>query len=198
MMKKISIKIFNGFPAEPKENYWRYPRALDGFWCQLSGTEQKILDYIIRHTWGYTKNSDKISLSQFKNGMKNRKTGLWVDKGTGIKKNETILKATKELEKMGFIRIVKTRGKITEYKLKLGTELDNSSPKNGLVDSPLNGQTIKDNTIINKQYAYFKKRPTFMGMEMRRKKKNNKWYCIPNDGGNWLEFVGKESEIQWK
>jgi hypothetical protein len=40
-----------------------------------------------------------------------------------------------------------------------------------------------------------KKKPTFNGMQMR--KKNNAWWCIPKSGGEWLKFVGKESEITW-
>lgn len=39
-----------------------------------------------------------------------------------------------------------------------------------------------------------KKRPTYNNMEMR--KKQGKWYCIAKDG-EWLEFAGKEEEIQW-
>ena len=41
-----------------------------------------------------------------------------------------------------------------------------------------------------------KKKPTYNGMEMR--KKGNKWYCIPKDGGSWLLFAGKEKDIIWK
>ena len=41
-----------------------------------------------------------------------------------------------------------------------------------------------------------KKLPNYNGMQMR--KKGGKWYCIPKDGGEWLEFAGKEKEIEWK
>lgn len=40
------------------------------------------------------------------------------------------------------------------------------------------------------------KRPYFNGIQMR--KKGNKWYCIPNGGGEWLEFVGNEKDIIYK
>lgn len=189
---------FPGFPAEPNENFWQYPRSLNGYWHQLSGTEQKVLDYIVRHTWGYRKNADKISLSQFKEGIKNRKTGIWVDKGIGIKKNETILKATQKLENMGFIEIVKTKGKTTEYKLRLLPQSDNPYPQNGLVGSPQNGHTIKDVTINNLQKPFFEKRekPYYRGNSMRYVKDKNKWYVIIK--GEWLEYAGKQSEIEWK
>lgn len=41
---------------------------------RLSGAELKVLLYIVRRTFGWKKNSDRISLSQFENGI-TRKTG---------------------------------------------------------------------------------------------------------------------------
>ena len=32
-------------------------------------------------------------------------------------------------------------------------------------------------------------------MEMRRSRE--KWWCIPRNGGRWLEFLGEEDEIEW-
>jgi len=55
-------------------------------------------------------------------------------------------------------------------------------------------------TKKNHKKIYIKKRsslkPFFNGMEMRMSK--GKWWCLPNDGSEWLEFAGKESEIIWK
>lgn len=108
---------FPGFPKEPTTNYWQYPRICNGWWHLLTGSEQKVLDYILRHTWGYNKTSDRISISQFRDGIINKKTGKIVDKGTGIKKRNVILKAIKRLEKLGFIRTIQKPGKIKEFKL---------------------------------------------------------------------------------
>ena len=41
-----------------------------------------------------------------------------------------------------------------------------------------------------------KKKPYFQGEEMRRFQ--DKWWVIPSYGGQWLEFAGKESEIEWR
>ena len=41
-----------------------------------------------------------------------------------------------------------------------------------------------------------KKKPTYRGMSMR--KQGNKWFCLPLEGGQWLEFAAPESEIEWK
>jgi len=71
---------FPGFPSEPTTNFWSYPKALNGYWHILNGSEQKVLDYILRHTWGYNKTSDRISLSQFKYGI-TTKNGKKIDAG---------------------------------------------------------------------------------------------------------------------
>jgi len=41
-----------------------------------------------------------------------------------------------------------------------------------------------------------KKRPYYE--DMRIIERSGKKFCIPNDGGEWLEFAGKESDIIWK
>lgn len=110
-------KEFPGFPAEPTNNYWRYPRIVNGWWHQLTGSEQKVLDYILRHTWGYDKDSDAISISQFQKGIYSKKIHKWIDKGTGLDR-KTILKAIKELIKKKFVFTDKRTGKTTVFKLR--------------------------------------------------------------------------------
>jgi len=58
--------------------------------------------------------------------------------------------------------------------------------------------------IIQKQYkgnfSSFKKKPYFYGMQIVEKlvRGQKRKYCIPTDGGEWLEFAGKEEEIEWR
>jgi hypothetical protein len=40
------------------------------------------------------------------------------------------------------------------------------------------------------------RQPFFNGLKMR--KKDGKWFCIPKDGGEWLEFAGREKDIIYK
>lgn len=201
-MKNMKIhspnEKFPGFPPEPNENFWQYPKALNGFWHQLSGSEQKVLDYIVRHTWGYRKSADRISLSQFRNGIKNRKTGLWVDKGTGLKHNQTLTNALKSLEKKGFILSVKKIGKTTEYILKVVQKMNNPSSNNEQVDSAENEHTIDNVPINNYQKGFFKKKKRYYnGDPMVFHTIKKRWYVIDKNG-QWLLFVGKDSETEWK
>ncbi len=41
-----------------------------------------------------------------------------------------------------------------------------------------------------------KGRPYYQGQEMRFSK--GKWWVLPKDGGEWLEFAGKDKDIEWK
>src|SRR5579859_1276326 len=121
--------IFPGFPPEPVTNYWPYPKALNGWWKALTPWEQKVLDYLLRHTWGYKKTADAISHSQFINGI-TKKDGTVLDGGTGIKDERTIRKALKGLEKKGFILITPQFAKQNLYSLKITPSQDMLPPTN--------------------------------------------------------------------
>lgn len=109
-------KEFPGFPTDPQTNYWPYPRALNGWWHEMTGSEQKVLDYILRHIWGYNKNCDSISVRQFKNGIYSQREHKWFDRGTGLA-TQAIVKAIRGLEDKKFIVAEKKRGKTTRYYL---------------------------------------------------------------------------------
>ena len=143
-------KKFPGFPKDPTANYWRYPKALNGWWHLLTGSEQKVLDYILRHTWGFQKTSDKIAYNQFIKGVKN------CDKGCGIKSSATLSKALSGLERKGFITIKggQKTGKLNVYSLAFGRveplqKLKRGSLETKEVTSLETKHTIKDKTINN-------------------------------------------------
>ncbi len=124
---------FPGFPPEPVTNYWPYPKALNGWWHALTPTEQKVLDYILRHTWGFNKTADAIAPSQFLRGITKR-DGTVVDKGTGIKDEKTIRKTLKGLECKGFIVHKPITGEQNIYQLTI-------NPSQEMVVVPENGTT---------------------------------------------------------
>lgn len=53
---------------------------------------------------------------------------------------------------------------------------------------------IKKKTSSSKKR---KKRPFYQSLEMR-KDARGKWWVLPKDGSDWLEFNNKESAIEWK
>ncbi|KKW36181.1 MAG: hypothetical protein UY84_C0001G0069 [Candidatus Adlerbacteria bacterium GW2011_GWA2_54_12] len=82
MMKKdrASGRRFPGFPHEWDEEYGftQYPNMLTEFWADLSGSGQKVLDFIIRQTIGWEKDEDTIALSQFRNGIRGKWNSVYI------------------------------------------------------------------------------------------------------------------------
>ena len=204
MKKEYQNNRFSGFPKKIDKNFWCYPKIMDNWWYILKGSEQKVLDVILRQTWGFNnKKSDMISLSQLEKGIK----GL--HKGTGLTR-PTIIKTIKNIENKGFIKKTK-KGKINCYELvKEFNQIDKEfSP----IDSKEFSHTIDNITIDNKQYSFssnkekveaykqgtrWEEKPYFWNEEMRWVKKEQLWKVIPKDGSAWLEFAGLESEIEWR
>lgn len=105
-------------------NAFQIPNAvIDQHMAELSGTAFKCYALIIRKTAGWHKEVDYIPVSQFLQLC-------------GIKKPETITSALQELEKIGLIVRIQSRGKVTGYKLNL---VDETTPEKGV--PPENGTT---------------------------------------------------------
>ncbi|WP_025455556.1 replication protein [Neisseria meningitidis] len=96
--------------------------VVDDLLCLMSGNAWKCYAVIVRKTAGWQKEMDYISVSQFKTL-------------TGIKKDETVADALKELGELDLIASVKQRGKVTGYRLNM-PELP---PENGGTTTPEKG-----------------------------------------------------------
>ena len=108
---------------------------LEGFSCQgftpipldlldwivpvVSEAELRVLLYIARRTYGFGKQSDKISLSQFCAGLTSR-SGVALDLGTSLSR-QGVLNAIKGLRVKGLLKVVPGggRSKVTEYEIHL-------------------------------------------------------------------------------
>jgi phage replication O-like protein O len=112
-------------------NYTPVPDELfDEQLPDLSGSELKVLLYIIRRTFGFKKDSDNISLNQLLNGI-TTKEGIVLDRGTGLTK-KTLLEAIKSLVEKNLILTERRRSKEkgdepTTYRLHI---IDESSENN--------------------------------------------------------------------
>jgi Bacteriophage replication protein O len=92
-------KTFAGF-YPPR--YTPVPDQLfDELLADLSGAELKVLLYIIRRTFGFKKDRDRIALSQMVGGIVTR-DGRVLDRGTGLHKG-TVITALRALREKGII-----------------------------------------------------------------------------------------------
>jgi phage replication O-like protein O len=93
-------------PAFPFPNTTQIPNdVFDSLMPSLSGGELKVLLYICRRTFGFRKDSDRISLAQIAHGI-TTKTGKVLDSGTGLCKRH-VINALKALEKKNIIIITR-------------------------------------------------------------------------------------------
>lgn len=103
---------FEGFdPVMNQRHFFPYPMVLASYWCDLSGSEQKCLDFILRQTIGWRKESDFISLDQFCGGVGNS-----MNFGTGLSKSQ-VRRAILGLEKKKFIYIERRKNRPSRFTL---------------------------------------------------------------------------------
>jgi hypothetical protein len=100
MARKGEEWMFEGFSSP---NSTQVPdEFFDVVAPRLSGSEVKVILYIIRRTYGFKKENDNISLSQMQRGIV-RRDGHRLDYGAGVSK-PTLLDALKSLEAKGIIQ----------------------------------------------------------------------------------------------
>jgi DNA-binding transcriptional ArsR family regulator len=123
-----------------KPNFTQTPNIFfDEIMSELGHAETKCLLYIFRRTYGFQKESDKISLTQFETGMKNR-DGEVLDKGTGLSR-KSIFQALQNLSDKGIV-IVDKQGNINRYFLNLATELGTQVYQGRYVSTPELGTQV--------------------------------------------------------
>ncbi len=140
---------FPGFSPGWDESFWKYPRMLEGYWCVLNGSEQKVLDFILRQTFGYSKLSDKINSTQFRTGIGEKNNGVGLNK-------KTIGRALDGLEDKGFIWKRRVSYWVNEYGPVMGSKMDNDGVKKGKDGVKNTRQGVKngDRTIDNYSKGY--------------------------------------------
>ncbi|KAA3639428.1 MAG: hypothetical protein DWP95_10300 [Proteobacteria bacterium] len=161
-------------------NSFQVPNAfVDVIMSDISGNAVKCYLLIVRKTVGWGKEKDRISVSQFR-------------KYTGISKDGTITKITKELEDFGLITRHKELGKITEFSLRLPPKnhpplegvppIKGTTPERGDTTPPERGSTKPTNTKPNKKKNKQKEIDTSKGFE--------KWWSI------YPKKVGKKTALK--
>jgi hypothetical protein len=94
---------FPGFDYHnTRKQFLKYPMIMQEYWCVLSGSEQKVIDFIIRQTFGWNKQSDTIAISQFTDGIKK-------NRGAGVSASQA-KRAIDSLEEKGFIEVERRKG----------------------------------------------------------------------------------------
>lgn len=123
---------FPGFRQVYSRDFFIYPNVLESYWHMLSGSEQKVLDFILRQTIGYQKTCDFIALSQFTDGVRGRTENY----GAGVSQSQ-VRRCLESLEEKGFITVHGKRGKMN----KICLALEDSDPN---YEEPDNEEIVID------------------------------------------------------
>jgi len=194
-----------------KEKYTKIPNEILEALAKtkLCNYENRYILALLRKTYGWNKPSDYIANSQFVRATNIKKQHIWrteqrllwrgivTKRGNKISLN-TSYEQWKELPKG--VTVPQSGIKVTQK----STEVT----QNGGDKEHLTKEIIqkKDASFLKNKAEAYKKgernfKPYFRGEEMRWKEGEKKWYVISyktNNKGDWLEFAGKESEIEWK
>ena len=97
---------FDNYSGLSSPNWTQIPdEFLDYMAAALSGSEVKVFLYILRRTFGFKREADRITFDQFVDGLQNS-DGEYLDYGTGLSRR-AVIDATKSLEEKGLIEVVR-------------------------------------------------------------------------------------------
>lgn len=138
-MQNSPQSIFPGFPETLEKSYWQFPSIINNYVHSLTGGEFKVLWYILRHTFGWQKEQDKLSINQICNGIA-RRDGTILDKGTGLSR-KWVITALSSLESKGFVTIKREPGKVSL----ISPKITSNTKYTGVESTP---QPVEQSTLV--------------------------------------------------
>ncbi len=94
---------FSGFDI-PRQNWFKIPSNWTDLTASMrSWAEQKVVEYVLRHTWGYQEYGGlkRITLDEFEHGRK-RSDGTRIDRGVGMRR-QAIISGIRQAVEDGFL-----------------------------------------------------------------------------------------------
>src|SRR6266576_6854125 len=132
-MNTLSDHQFAGF-STPEANFFRLPNEWTDINAKITSlAEMKLVEYVLKHTWGYSEFDmvKKITTDEFMNGRK-KKDGTRIDEGTGLSKPSVIagLKSAVEHGLLEEETDDSDKARIKKYyKLKMRTPIEENEPE---------------------------------------------------------------------
>ena len=132
-MKPQPDQLFEGF-SKPEANFFRLPNEWTDITAQVTSlAEMKLVEYVLKHTWGYSEFDmvKKITTDEFMSGRK-KKSGERLDSGTGLSK-PSVIAGLKGAVKHGLLEEEtdgSDKARIKKYyKLKMRTPIEENEPE---------------------------------------------------------------------
>jgi len=131
-MPTLSEPLFQGF-SKPEANFFRLPNEWTDITARVTSlAELKLVEYVLKHTWGYSEFDlvKKITTDEFMHGRK-KKNGERIDTGTGLSK-PSVIAGLKGAVKHGLLEEEtddSDKARIKKYyKLKMRTPIEEKEP----------------------------------------------------------------------
>src|SRR5437870_6941025 len=132
-MKTLADNVFAGF-SKPEANFFRLPNEWTDITAQVTSlAEMKLVEYVLKHTWGYSEFDmvKKITTDEFMSGRK-KKSGERVDMGTGLSK-PSVIAGLKSAVQHGLLEEEtdnSDKARIKKYyKLRMRTPIEENEPE---------------------------------------------------------------------
>ncbi|HYT45676.1 MAG TPA: hypothetical protein VEP90_25345 [Methylomirabilota bacterium] len=133
MMNTLSDHEFAGF-SKPEANFFRLPNEWTDITAHVTSlAEMKLVEYVLKHTWGYSEFDmvKKITTDEFMHGRK-KKSGERVDIGTGLS-NKSVIEGLNKAVAHGLLEVEiddSDKARIKKYyKLKMKTPIAENEPE---------------------------------------------------------------------
>src|SRR6266550_4341029 len=131
-MQTLSGQSFEGF-SKPETNFFRLPNEWTDITAQVTSlAEMKLVEYVLKHTWGYSEFDvvKKITTDEFMYGRK-KKNGDRIDIGTGLS-NKSVIDGLHKAVEHGLLEVEiddADKARIKKfYKLKMKTPIVEDEP----------------------------------------------------------------------
>lgn len=101
--KREHEEAFSGFVV-PSQNWFRLPNEWTDITCGMKSlAELKVVEYVLRHTWGYQEygTAKRISTNEFMHGRR-KKDGSRIDRGTGLS-NRSVIDGLRQAVEHGYL-----------------------------------------------------------------------------------------------
>jgi len=118
-------QVFSGFIV-PSQNWFRLPNEWTDITCAMKSlAELKVVEYVLRHTWGFQEygTAKRISTNEFMHGRR-RQDGSRLDRGTGLS-NRSVIDGLRQAVEHGYLieeRDDRDKGRVQKhYRLHMKT-----------------------------------------------------------------------------
>ncbi len=132
-MQHLSTPKFQGF-SKPEANFFRLPNEWTDITASITSlAEVKLVEYVLKHTWGYSEFDmvKKITTDEFMNGRK-KKDGTRIDNGTGLSK-PSVIEGLNNAVAHGLLEVEideSDKARIKKfYKLRMKTPIEEAEPE---------------------------------------------------------------------